>query len=143
MKNDDISAAAFHRFISQPASGRSSALPLLAAFLVLSLILGKLHLHSLFFRPHPCFERLLLTEARLSILFWLAVLLFLLFVFFPFVKPPRSVYFYFTLFPRFTQILGVSPGNEKMQLSNLHSNKLRLKPISNCIAPSISIFTFQ
>ena len=51
MKNDDISAAAFHRFISQPASGRSSALPLLAAFLVLSLILGKLHLHSLFFRP--------------------------------------------------------------------------------------------
>ena len=51
MKNDDISAIAFHRFISQPASGHSSALPLLAAFLVLSLILGKLHLHSLFFRP--------------------------------------------------------------------------------------------
>ena len=51
MKNDDISAAAFHRFISQLASGRSSALPLLAAFLVLSLILVKLHLHSLFFRP--------------------------------------------------------------------------------------------
>jgi hypothetical protein len=35
MKNDDISAAAFRRFISQPASGRSSALPLLAVFLVL------------------------------------------------------------------------------------------------------------
>ena len=51
MRNDDISAAAFHRFISQLASGRSSALPLLAAFLVLSLILVKLHLHSLFFRP--------------------------------------------------------------------------------------------
>lgn len=51
MKNDDISAIAFHRFISQPASGRSSALPLLATFLVLSLILGKWHLHSLFFRP--------------------------------------------------------------------------------------------
>lgn len=32
MENDNISAAAFHRFISQPASGRSSALPLLAAF---------------------------------------------------------------------------------------------------------------
>ena len=51
MKNDDISAIAFHRFISQPASGHSSALPLLAAFLVLSIIWGKLHLHSLFFRP--------------------------------------------------------------------------------------------
>ena len=60
MKNDDISAAAFHRFISQPAFGRSSALPLLAAFLVLSLILGKLHLHSLFFRPY--YDRLMLRK---------------------------------------------------------------------------------
>jgi hypothetical protein len=51
MKNDNISAAAFHRFISQPVSGRSSALPYLTVFLVLALIWGKLHLHSLFFRP--------------------------------------------------------------------------------------------
>ena len=49
MKNDDISAAAFHRFISQPASGRSSALPCLAAILVLSEIWRLLRLHGLFF----------------------------------------------------------------------------------------------
>ena len=48
-KNDDISAAAFHRFISQPASGRSSALPCLAAILVLSEIWRLLRLHGLFF----------------------------------------------------------------------------------------------
>ena len=51
MKNDDISAAAFRRFISRPASGRSSALPLLAVFLVLSKISEILHLHSLFSKP--------------------------------------------------------------------------------------------
>ena len=49
LKNDDISAAAFHRFISQPASGRSSALPCLAAILVLSEIWRLLRLHGLFF----------------------------------------------------------------------------------------------
>ncbi|MBO5163726.1 MAG: hypothetical protein J6B75_04695, partial [Ruminococcus sp.] len=45
------SAAVFHRFISQPASGRSSALPCLTAFLVLSEFWCLLHLHSLFFSP--------------------------------------------------------------------------------------------
>ena len=49
LKNDDISAAAFHRFISQPASGRSSALPCLAAILVLSEIWRLLRLRDLFF----------------------------------------------------------------------------------------------
>ena len=49
MKNDDISAAAFHRFIPQPASGRSSVLPCLAAILVLSEIWRLLRLHGLFF----------------------------------------------------------------------------------------------
>jgi len=49
LKNDDISAAAFQRFISQPASGRSSALPCLAAILVLSEIWRLLRLHGLFF----------------------------------------------------------------------------------------------
>jgi len=49
LKTDDISAAAFHRFISQPASGRSSALPCLAAILVLSEIWRLLRLHGLFF----------------------------------------------------------------------------------------------
>ena len=47
-------------YILQSASGRSSALPSLAVFLVLSLILGKLHLHSLFFRPQIqklCFQQ--------------------------------------------------------------------------------------
>ena len=48
LKNDDISAAAFQRFISQPASGRSSALPCLAAILVLSEIWRLLRLHGLF-----------------------------------------------------------------------------------------------
>ncbi|MCB6617387.1 hypothetical protein, partial [Ruminococcus sp. 210702-SL.1.03] len=51
LKNDDISATVFHRFISQPASGRSSALPCLAAILVLSKFLWEIHLHSLFFIP--------------------------------------------------------------------------------------------
>ena len=49
LKNDDISAAASHRFIAQPASGRSSALPCLAAILVLSEIWRLLRLHGLFF----------------------------------------------------------------------------------------------
>ena len=49
LKNDDISAADFHRFISQPASGRSSALPCLAAILVLPEIWRLLRLHGLFF----------------------------------------------------------------------------------------------
>ena len=49
LKNDDISAAAYHRFISQLASGRSSALSCLAAVLVLSEIWRLLRLHGLFF----------------------------------------------------------------------------------------------
>jgi len=50
-KSSNISVTALHRFIPQPASERSSALPYLTVFLVLALIWGKLHLHSLFFRP--------------------------------------------------------------------------------------------
>lgn len=50
-KSSNISATALHRFIPQPASGRSSALPCLAAFLVWSKFLWEIHLHSLFFIP--------------------------------------------------------------------------------------------
>ena len=50
-KSSNISATALHRFIPQPASGRSSALPCLAAFLVLSDFWRLLRLHGLFFRP--------------------------------------------------------------------------------------------
>ena len=48
-KSSNISVAALHRFIPQPASGRSSALPCLAAILVLSEIWRLLRLHGLFF----------------------------------------------------------------------------------------------
>ena len=50
-ENGNISAAAFHRIISQPASGRSSALPCLAANIVLSKLLWEIHLHGLKFIP--------------------------------------------------------------------------------------------
>ena len=50
-KSSNISAAALHRFIPQSESGRSSALPCLAAFLVLSEFWRLLRLHGLFFRP--------------------------------------------------------------------------------------------
>ena len=50
-KSSNISAAALHRFIPQPASGRSSALPCLAANIVLSKLLWEIHLHSLKFIP--------------------------------------------------------------------------------------------
>lgn len=50
-KSSNISATALHRFIPQPASGRSSALPCLAANIVLSKFLWEIHLHSLFFIP--------------------------------------------------------------------------------------------
>ena len=50
-KSSNISAAALHRFIPQPASGRSSALPCLAAVLVLLEFWRLLRLHGLFFRP--------------------------------------------------------------------------------------------
>ena len=50
-KSSYISATALHRFIPQPASGRSSALPCLAAILVWSKFLWEIHLHSLFFIP--------------------------------------------------------------------------------------------
>ena len=49
-KSSNISVTALHRFIPQPASGRSSALPCLAAILVWSKFLWEIHLHSLFFR---------------------------------------------------------------------------------------------
>ena len=50
-KSSNISATALHRFIPQPASGRSSALPCLAANIVLSKLLWEIHLHSLKFIP--------------------------------------------------------------------------------------------
>ena len=49
-KSSNISVTAFHRFIPQPASGRSSALPSLAASLVWSEFWRLLHLHGLIFR---------------------------------------------------------------------------------------------
>ncbi|WP_455527919.1 hypothetical protein, partial [Huintestinicola sp.] len=45
-----ISVTAFHRFIPQPASGRSSALPSLAASLAWSEFWRLLRLHGLIFR---------------------------------------------------------------------------------------------
>lgn len=50
-KSSNISATALHRFIPQPASGRSSALHSLAAILVLSIFSWELHLHSLLIGP--------------------------------------------------------------------------------------------
>ena len=64
LKNDDISAAAFQRFISQPASGRSSALPCLAAILVLSEIWRLLRLHGLFFGTETSLKTVLETYIR-------------------------------------------------------------------------------
>ena len=52
-KSSYISATAPHRFIPQPASGRSSALPCLAANIVLSKLLWEIHLHGLKFIPQP------------------------------------------------------------------------------------------
>ena len=49
-KSSNISVTALHRFIPQPASGRSSALPCLAAFLVWSEFWRLLRLHGLIFR---------------------------------------------------------------------------------------------
>ena len=49
-KSSNISVTALHRFIPQPASGRSSALPSLAAFLVWSEFWRLLRLHGLIFR---------------------------------------------------------------------------------------------
>ena len=51
-KSSNISATALHRFIPQPASGRSSALPCLAANIVLSKLLWEIHLHGLKFIPN-------------------------------------------------------------------------------------------
>ncbi len=48
MKNSSLFAAAFHRFISQPASSRSSALLSLATFLVLSFF-GELCGYTVYF----------------------------------------------------------------------------------------------
>ena len=56
-KSSNISVTALHRFIPQPASGRSSELSLLsfclclAAILVLAKFLWEIHLHSLKFIP--------------------------------------------------------------------------------------------
>lgn len=55
-KSSNISATALHRFIPQPASGRSSALPCLAANIVLSKLLWEIHLHGLKFIPEKAFE---------------------------------------------------------------------------------------
>lgn len=48
-KSSNIFITALHRFIPQPASGRSSALPYLAALLVWSKFWRFLRLHSYFF----------------------------------------------------------------------------------------------
>ena len=56
-KSSNISADALHRFIPQPASGRSSALPCLAAILVLAKFLWEMLLHSLFFRPQTSIQK--------------------------------------------------------------------------------------
>ena len=56
-KSSNISATALHCFIPQPASGRSSALPCLAANIVLSKLLWEIHLHGLKFIPDDFLER--------------------------------------------------------------------------------------
>ncbi len=68
MKNSKISAVAFHRFNSQPASGRSSALPCLVAFTVLSNFLWIMRLHSCFSRPfYQLLSKLNLVQKHYSI----------------------------------------------------------------------------
>ena len=57
-KQRQFSAAVFHRFIPQSASGRSLALHSLAAFLVLSEFWCLLHLHSLFFSLKSIYKSL-------------------------------------------------------------------------------------
>ena len=63
-KSSNISATALHRFIPQPASGRSSALPCLAANIVLSKLLWEIHLHGLKFIPIPLINKLSPSCAR-------------------------------------------------------------------------------
>ena len=76
-KSSNISATALHRFIPQPASGRSSELSLLsfclclAAFLVWSIFWRLLRLHGLFFRTQNSTARIILRCCCFILLKWL------------------------------------------------------------------------